>query len=312
MKTLIFCLNFFFIILNSQHALGQTIRERIAERIASRQQVESMDQEEDTSPNRNFNPENAIVQRNISYGADKAQSFDVYIPKNAQNAPVILMVHGGGWHNGDKAMNRVVENKVNRWLPKGIILVSVNYRMLPKADPLIQANDVSLALAKAQSLAPSWGADSKRFILMGHSAGAHLVALISANSDIAKQQGALPWLGTVMLDSAAYDLEKTMTSKHLSLYDNAFGKDSAFWRSASPSFQLTKKTVPMLAVCSSIRKDQPCLQAEGFIEKAVKLGNQASVLPEALSHGEINETLGLNNEYTDKVEAFLRSLGFPV
>jgi acetyl esterase/lipase len=296
--------------LSIQNVHAQTIRERIAERLAHRQQVDEMEQKD--GDNKPYNPENSIVQRNISYGADGAQSFDVYIPKNAQNAPVILMVHGGAWRMGDKAMSRVVENKANRWLPKGIIFVSVNYRMLPKADPFTQANDVALALAKAQSLASSWGGDSKRFVIMGHSAGAHLVALISANPSIAKQQGAQPWLGTAMLDSAGYDIEKTMLSKHMPLYDKAFGKDSAFWKSTSPSDQLTQKTVPLLAVCSTKRKDQPCTQATAFINKATKFGSQATVLPEALSHGEINENLGLPSEYTEKVEVFMRALGLPL
>lgn len=295
--------------LSIQNTHAQTIRERIADRLAHRQQVDELEQKD--SDNKLYNPENSTVQRNISYGADGAQSFDVYIPKNAQNAPVILMVHGGAWRMGDKAMSRVVENKANRWLPKGIIFVSVNYRMLPKADPLAQANDVALALAKAQSLASSWGGNSKRFVIMGHSAGAHLVALISANPSIAKQQGAQPWLGTAMLDSAGYDIEKTMLSKHMPLYDKAFGNDSAFWKSTSPIDQLKQKTIPLLVVCSTQRKDKPCTQAIAFVNKAAKFGSQATVLPEALSHSEINENLGLPGEYTEKVEAFMRALGLP-
>ena len=310
MKKLCAFLGLLAVIFFSQNVNAQTLRERIAERLAHRQQVDEIEQED--SDNKPFNPENATVQRNISYGADGAQSLDVYIPKNAHNAPVVLMVHGGAWRVGDKAMNRVVENKANRWLAKGIIFVSINYRMLPKADPLTQANDVALALAKAQSLAPTWGGDAKRFVLMGHSAGAHLVALITANANIAKQQGAQPWLGTVMLDSAAYDLEKTMSSKHLPFYDKAFGNDSAFWKSTSPSYQLSQKTIPMLAVCSTTRKDKPCMQASAFIEKATKFGTQANVLPVAMSHKEINENLGLPSDYTDKVESFMRSLGLPL
>ena len=310
MKKLCAFLSLLIVVFSSQNVNAQTIRERIAERLAHRQQADEMEQED--GDNKPFNPENATVQRNISYGADSAQSFDVYIPKNAQNAPVVLMVHGGAWRTGDKAMNRVVENKANRWLTKGIIFSSINYRLLPKADPLVQANDAALALAKAQSLAPTWGGDAKHFVLMGHSAGAHLVALITANANIAKQQGAQPWLGTVMLDSAAYDLEKTMSSKHLPFYNKAFGADSAFWKSTSPSYQLSQKTIPMLAVCSTTRKDKPCMQASAFIEKAVKFGTQASVLPEAMSHKEINENLGLPSDYTDKVEAFMRSLGLPL
>ncbi len=255
-------------------------------------------------------PAGATLKSDVPYGSDKAQRMDVYIPENPQNAPVIFMVHGGGWRRGDKAMNRMVENKVNRWVPQGIIFISINYRMLPDADPLAQANDVALALAKAQSLTSTWGGNSKRFIIMGHSAGAHLVALITAKPSLAKEQGAQPWLGTVMLDSAGYDIEKVMTSKHMDLYNNAFGTDTNFWHKASPSDQMTQKTVPMLAVCSTQRKDQPCpKQAQPFVDKAVAFGTKASTLPEALSHGEINENLGLPGDYTDKVERFMRSVG---
>jgi len=312
MKLLSICCALFVLISLSSTGSAGPLRDRIKERIAERQQAnEGNDVEEAGMGKRQkFDlPAGAVLKSDIAYGNDEDQRMDAYIPANAQNAPVIFMVHGGGWKRGDKAMNRVVENKVKRWLPKGIIFVSTNYRMVPKADPLVQANDIALALAKAQSLAPSWGGDSKRFVIMGHSAGAHLVALITATPSIVKQQGTQPWLGTVMLDSGGYDIEKTMTGRHMGLYDNAFGKDPKFWQSVSPTYQLTQKTVPMLAVCSTERKDKPCIQAQAFVGKAVLLGSQASTLPEAMSHGEINGELGLESEYTKKVELFLNSVG---
>ncbi|MFA6178459.1 MAG: alpha/beta hydrolase [Candidatus Methylopumilus sp.] len=315
MKLLNICCALLILTTINQSAFSGPLRDRIKERIAERQQAKEGNEAEEAgmATREKFDlPAGAVLKSDIAYGSDEAQRMDVYIPPNAQNAPVIFMVHGGGWKRGDKAMNRVVENKVKRWLPKGIIFVSTNYRMLPKADPLAQANDVALALAKAQSLAPSWGGDSNRFVIMGHSAGAHLVALISTTHSIVKQQGTQPWLGTVMLDSGGYDIEKTMTGRHMSLYDDAFGKDPKFWQSVSPSYQLTQKTVPMLAVCSTTRKDKPCIQAKAFADKAVLLGSQASTLPEAMSHGEINGELGLQSEYTDKVEAFIRLLGLPL
>ncbi|MES2552522.1 MAG: alpha/beta hydrolase [Pseudomonadota bacterium] len=311
----IFCA---FLILAFSHAVSLQayagpLRDRIKERIAERQQANEGDDMEEAGmgTRQKFElPAGAVLKSDIVYGSDEAQRMDAYIPANAQNAPVIFMVHGGGWKHGDKAMNRVVENKVKRWLPKGIIVVSTNYRMLPKADPLVQANDVALALDKAQALASSWGGDSKRFVIMGHSAGAHLVSLITADSTITQQQGVQPWLGTVMLDSAGYDIEKVMASRHMRLYDAAFGKDTSLWKNASPSYHLKQKTVPMLAVCSTKRKDQPCTrQAQPFIDQATALGSQASTLPVAMTHGEINGELGLQSDYTDKVEAFIKSLG---
>ena len=100
--------------------------------------------------------------------------MDVYVPAgttagaSAPRAPVIFMVHGGGWRIGDKAMGRVVQEKVNRWVPKGFILISANYRMLPAAPVSAQARDVQAALVAAQQRASTWGGDSGRFIHMGH------------------------------------------------------------------------------------------------------------------------------------------------
>lgn len=253
-------------------------------------------------------PADVRAIRDVAYGSDPAERYDVYLPERPlHDAPVIFMVHGGGWTTGDKASARVVGNKLARWVPRGFILVSVDYPLVPQATPLQQARDVGLALATAQRMAAGWGGDRARFILMGHSAGAHLVALLDAAPSLARGQGAVPWLGTVALDSASYDVVQTMSHRHLSLYDRAFGSDPADWAAASPYAQLAAPGAPFLAVCSSRREDS-CPQARRFVAKANGLGMRAQVLPENLSHEQINEQLGLTSDYTASVEAFMRSL----
>lgn len=253
-------------------------------------------------------PVGAAILRDIAYGSDSRETLDVYLPPGkTSGAPVIFMVHGGGWRIGDKGHDKVVDNKAARWLPRGFIFISINYPMLPQADPLQQADSVARALAYAQRHAAQWGGDGARFILMGHSAGAHLVALLNANPALAQAQGAQPWLGTVSLDSGALDVASIMKARHLALYDDAFGKDEDFWRRASPLQILTPQSPPLLMVCSSRRTDS-CPQAEGLARKAKSLGISASVLPQNLSHGEINQTLGLSGPYTEQVEKFMASL----
>jgi acetyl esterase/lipase len=242
------------------------------------------------------------------YGNAAVERLDVYLPARAQQAPVLLLVHGGGWRRGDKDNDRVVDNKVARWVPRGFVVVSVNYPMLPEADPLAQADAVARALAWVQRQAAGWGADPARVVLMGHSAGAHLVGLLAAEPARVRAAGAQPWLGTVALDSAAFDVPAVMGGQHLRLYDEAFGADPAFWRAASPLQQLDVAGAPLLAVCSSVRRDQPCAQAEAFAARARGLGMRVEVLPEPLSHGQINQQLGLDNDYTRAVERFLASL----
>lgn len=266
----------------------------------------------------------AGVQRiaDVPYGVDPAQRMDVYVPTSPTDsttgtnslvaspvrAPVIFMVHGGGWRHGDKAMGRVVQEKVNRWVPKGFILISINYRMLPEAPVAVQERDVQAALMAAQQRAGTWGGDPSRFILMGHSAGAHLVALLNARAPQALREGAWPWLGTVSLDSAMMNVPARMRAPHLPLYDDAFGTDPAYWVAMSPFHQWTVGAPPLQMVCSAQRADDPCQQSDAMARHVRNQGGRAEVLPQDLDHGEINAQLGLESDYTRAVEAFMGSL----
>ena len=256
-------------------------------------------------------PAGTRVLRDLAYGPDAAQRLDVYLPIQAPAAgsppmPAILFVHGGGWARGDKAMRRVVDPKVGHWVARGWAVVSIDYRMLP-TPVATQEDDVAAALAFAQAQAPQWGADPKRFVLMGHSAGAHLVALLAAGARTPSSPRLQPWRGAVFLDSAALDLPFLMTHRHLRLYDRAFGSDASAWTALSPLAVLQAPAAPVLAVCST-RRTESCMDADRFAAKARSFGGQARVLREDLSHGDINATLGAPSDYTTQVDAFLDSL----
>lgn len=261
----------------------------------------------------------AGVQRiaDMPYGADPLQRMDIYLPANissstgapaATPAPVIFMVHGGAWRTGDKAMSRVVQEKVARWVPRGFVFISVNYRLYPAVNVLQQAHDVATALAVAQGSAAGWGGDASKFILMGHSAGAHLVSLINASPTLAQREGAWPWLGAVSLDSAALNVPAVMTAPHYAFYDKVMGSNPATWTAVSPYHALAGAVPPFQFVCSTERPDHPCLQAQGMARHVQQLGGRAEVLPQELTHGEINAQLGLENAYTRAVEAFMATL----
>jgi len=252
-------------------------------------------------------PAEPRIVRNVHYGSDIRQRFDVYAPPDAKDAPVIFMVHGGGWAYGDKSARGVTEHKVKRWVPRGFIVISTNYRMLPKADPLEQAKDVARAITVAQQRAASWGGDPAKFILMGHSAGAHLVALLNASPSLAGELPITPWLGVVSIESGALDVVEIMHGRHARLYDRAFGRDTAYWRSVSPMDALAQATAPILVVCS-IRRPTSCARSDRFAAKASALGSRASVLREDLSHAEADARLGVDPGYTSAVESFMRTL----
>lgn len=253
-------------------------------------------------------PATAGAVRDVAYGPHPRQRFDVYLPAAAVKAPVIVLVHGGGWAFGDKASRAFVEAKVAYWTARGYALVSTNYPLVPEATPLEQARHVARALARAQELAPLWGADRTRFLLMGHSAGAHLVALLGASPGLLDAAGASRPLGVVALDTAALDVVSVMQAPRLPrLYVDAFGSDPVQWAAASPHHLLAADSLPMLLVCSSVRP-QPCPTARAFAVKAKAVGVPMQVLPQDLSHMEINRELGRLPAYTAAVDAYIRAL----
>ena len=292
----------------SQAAQAGPLRDAIMQRRAA--QMQGQDQGEffgggDRGP---VNlPAGIRIVRDVAYGSDARQRFDVYAPMQAHDAPVILLVHGGAWMLGDKTAKNVIEGKVGHWVPRGIVVISVDYRMLPQAPVSEQARDVASALAYAQQHAAEWGGDPHQFILMGHSAGAHLVSLVSAEPSLARGQGAMPWLGTVALDSAAYDVAQIMQGQHYRFYDRVFGSDPVVWAADSPTQQLDGRIAPFLAVCSSKRQDS-CPQARRFVAKADSFGTRTQLLEEDKTHEQINKDLGVDVAYTAQVDAFLRSL----
>ena len=248
--------------------------------------------------------------KNVAYGHHPEQIMDIYFPSKPlvekQPAPLIVMVHGGAWSIGDKNNTAVVKNKVEYWSKRGWIFISINYRLLPDATVQQQTQDVAAALIYIQNHASDWHADPKQLVLMGHSAGAHLVSLLSTRPAWLTSQPQA-WRTTIALDSAAYDIEKIMQARHARFYDQAFGTQPSNWKALSPVLQIHQSLPAFLAVCSTIRPDQPCIQAQQFIQQAQSVGTQAQLLAIPLSHTEINNALGKNDKYTEAVNQFIQT-----
>lgn len=261
-------------------------------------------------------PDNMLAD--LSYGALPKQKMDVYLPApqgEFHNAPILVMIHGGAWITGDKREMRVWKGKLNHYGPRGYILVSINYRLLPKASVDKQARDVARALAYVQRKAPEWGGNPANMVVMGHSAGAHLAALVSADQSLLDAQKVAPWKGTVVLDTAALDLNGQLNVPNASIYlVNAFGDDPKKWQPLDPVSRLRAGqggTDSYLVICSARRETTSCAASKAFVDKVRETGGRAALRPVPLSHGRINSTLGVNGPHTQEVDSFLRRLGLP-
>jgi arylformamidase len=138
------------------------------------------------------------VKRDIPYvkNADKLQTLDVYAPSKGKNLPVVFWIHGGGWQTGDKAEVR------------GFVFVSTNYRLLPHVDMATLTRDVAKAIRWVHDHIAEHGGDPKRLLIMGHSAGAQLAALLCTDERYLKEEGLSLAIirGCVPVDGDTYDI----------------------------------------------------------------------------------------------------------
>src|SRR5258707_9366383 len=147
------------------------------------------------------------VKRNIPYAdpAHERQVLDVYSPPNAKNLPVVFWIHGGGWQAGDKTS---VQMKPQVFVDKGFVFVATNYRLLPNVDMATIVRDVAMSIHWVHDHIAEYGGDPKRLLIMGHSAGAQLAALICTDDRYLRAEGLSLAIikGCVPVDGDTFDV----------------------------------------------------------------------------------------------------------
>jgi arylformamidase len=147
------------------------------------------------------------IKRDLPYTdkADKLQVLDVYSPKDGKGLPVVFWIHGGGWQTGDKSD---VQVKPQAFTDRGFVFVSINYRLLPSVDMETIVRDVARAVRWVYDHIVEHGGDPKRLLIMGHSAGAQLAALICTDDRYLKAEGLSLAIvkGCVPVDGDTFDI----------------------------------------------------------------------------------------------------------
>lgn len=174
----------------------------------------------------------------------KNNRLDVYVPKKATPPrPVVLFIHGGSWSSGGK--DDILYKAIGRRLARqGFVGVVISYRLAPRVLVPAQADDCAAALAWTVRHAPEYGGDPQRIILMGHSAGGGLAALLATGSDtLLARHGLGPHAAHAVLldDPAGLDMLDYLTRLEYpndAQYLVPFSRDPAVWRQASALYHL--------------------------------------------------------------------------
>jgi acetyl esterase/lipase len=240
-------------------------------------------------------------------------SLDIYYPAddNYTDWPVIIYVHGGGWLKGDKADD--IEDKVNYFTNQKFIFVSINYRLTPGATYPAHHQDIAAAISWIKNNIHQYKGDGARLSLIGHSAGADMIALITTNHQFLKEFEVAPETirCVVLLDAGGYDLNKVLTKENV-IYQQVFSLDPNTLTEASPINHLSYTTyAPRFLIVTRGNRDRTD-DAVLFWAKLLATGHSAELIwANSLSHMETDKILG--SEKNDNLARMLaierRNLG---
>lgn len=197
------------------------------------------------------------VKKNITYVTGKPEDepkhkLDVYAPPGASNAPVFFFAHGGAWRFGDRWQYPPFGHRMAK---EGIVTVILSYRLAPKNPHPAQIDDVAAAFAWTMRNVTDYGGDTNRVFVAGHSAGAHLVSLLTLHDRYLARHGLTPKsIRGVIALSGVYDL---------TIFDSqsvVFGNDKEVRRDASPQFFIRSEMPPFFV--SYCEWDYPTLPAQ--------------------------------------------------
>lgn len=238
------------------------------------------------------------VQWDLPYAEPKneRQTLDVYELAEGKNRPIVVWIHGGGWRQGDK---RGVQKKAEAFGEKGFVFVSTNYRFVPDVTVKEMMADIAKAIRWTHDHAKEFGGDPNSIVVMGHSAGAHLAALVCTDERYLQAEGLSLAIikGCVPVDVSVYDIPKRLKdggSVGAGNFIAVFGKTEPEQREVSPVTYVAKgKNIPPFLILHVADRPDTKAQSNWFANKLNEAGVSAKVIAaEGKTHGTINSDLG--------------------
>lgn len=191
---------------------------------------------------------NYTTRSNIRYTenpeayAQKRCFLDVYYPTDAKDAPVLVWFHGGGLTGGERSVPQEVKDA-------GMVVVAVNYRLMPRARISDCIDDAACAVAWAFRHAAEYNGSARKIYVSGHSAGGYLTSMIGLDKQ---------WL-------AAYGIDANDIAALLPLSGQAITHFALRDQQGIPAYQAT---IDAFAPLTFVRPDaSPILVISGDREE---------------------------------------------
>jgi triacylglycerol lipase len=184
-------------------------------------------------------PDSVTIAKDVAYGDDPLQRFDIYSPPKTRGLPIVVFVHGGGFVGGDKGDY----NNVPTYLSQhGMVAVNADYRLAPKVTWPAGSEDVGAMVAFLKKNGAHYGGDPRRIVLIGHSAGANLVASYVLDPAIHPKSG--PGVVAAVLVSLPASRVASIGERDKIYY----GDDAGLYAKRAPATHVDESKLPLLVV----------------------------------------------------------------
>ncbi len=257
------------------------------------------------SSNAVTNPAKAASLLNIDYGADPKQKMDIYLPagRSADSTKMLVLIHGGGWTEGDKADFTSSITALQTRFP-GYAFANINYRLVANGQNLFptQENDVKAAVAFLVSKRNDYHFSDK-WAFLGASAGAHLAMLQAFKySSPIKAQAVISFFGPSDLRSL-YNSSPVAAVLLFNVTGTTPVLNPAIYQQSGPINYITAQSAPTLLLQGGADPIVPPVQSTLVRDKLQSLGvaNQYVFYPDK-GHGWDGPEL---LDSFDKITAFL-------
>lgn len=255
-----------------------------------------------------------VVKQAFVYGSEQRQYLELFTREKAGRGPVVVYLHGGGWSAGSPK-DGSAGAQADFYTSRGYAYAGVAYRYVPAVTLEQQLADVARGIAY---LRKQKGVDPGRVVLIGHSSGGHLAALLGTDPSYLQAAG-VPFAAlkaVVLLDPAALDVPPIMAggaggavSRY---YVPAFGTDPARQSALSPMKQVEAPNAPAWLMLHDANNGLAGAQSQDL--KAGLLAAGAVVDVQAITgtdHMRLNGEIGrVDDKASDLIAAFLASV-FP-
>ncbi|MEK9969666.1 MAG: alpha/beta hydrolase, partial [Ferrovibrio sp.] len=184
----------------------------------------------------------------LRYGPGPLQTYDLHKPKDpTAGAPLVVLIHGGYWRGLDK---NTMTFAVPPYTERGAVVVNLNYDLCPQVSLDAIVREMQEALVHIAGEAAEWGADPQKLHVVGHSAGAHLAAMMVA-APWPKDLGAQPPVASLGLISGVFSLEPVL---HISVNESIRLDGAMAARNSVTNFP-PKIKGPILVSCGDAEPD---------------------------------------------------------